>query len=201
MQLPSMIHCKYAKRALSQHGCRLFMYCHGIFGGLKNHRTNTFVSTLRMIFVAWTRDTAIALSTGSKFFWESPWRWWLSVLGTLFAHPRPQRQDLREVCEWDQLIFCSCSNCLKPMHESWELFANKNSWIPFDCISFCMCWELCVVKKSTQLTSAWVLGFQECQLQQLLNWSHPSLCLLHLMSQPAPVPPAPPAPVPCWWRA
>ena len=105
MQLPSMIHCKYAKRALSQHGCRPFMYCHGIFGGLKNHRTNTFVSTLRMIFVAWTRDTAIALSTGSKFFWESPWRWWLSVLGTLFAHPRPQRQDLGEVCEWDQLIF------------------------------------------------------------------------------------------------
>lgn len=112
------------KKALSQHGCRPFMYCHGIFGGLKNHRTNTFVSTLRMIFVAWTRDTAIALSTGSKFFWESPWRWWLSVLGTLFAHPRPQRQDLGEVCEWDQLIFCSCSNCLKPMHESFALLGT-----------------------------------------------------------------------------
>ena len=64
------------------------------------HRTKAFVSTLRMIFVAWSFFTAIPLSTGSKFFWESPWRWWLSVLGTLFAHPRPQRQDLGDRGLW-----------------------------------------------------------------------------------------------------
>ncbi len=154
-----------------------------------SHRTKAFVSTLRMIFVAWKLFHGNTLVHRKQVFLGITlalvaFRAWNFVCPPKTSETGPWRQRFVDRVNW----FLVVAPIDWPMHLRAFCKLELLDPIPLLVHDFQLHWP--------QLQ----LGFQEFQLLQLLNWSHPSLCLLHLMSQPAPAPP-PPAPLPCWWRA